>query len=222
MAPRLVRESVKKVLGNGSLINVIAEADNCDIALGILAKTKPDMVLLGIEAGNTSALDRLAEIKTTSPHSRILVLAEKKDENNDECALINGAHGLVVRNGAPEMILKAVRKVHDGEVWFGRKMIGRILDETCTGHLDPNNQKEKINSLTKRELEIARLIGTGMVNRRIASQLDISEKTVRNHLTTIYSKLGVSNRLELAIFASKYRLIGNKMSQPQPRTFPQN
>ncbi|CAN5142221.1 response regulator transcription factor [soil metagenome] len=200
---RLVREGIRMVLGNGNCVDVVGEAENIDNALTLIAEMRPDIILLDLEVDKQSSLERLAEIKAASPRSRILFLTGRMDEKTNERALLGGAHGLVLKNSASGTLLMAVKKVHGGEVWFDRKLTSRMLSES--GRRDRNTQMEqlKINSLTKRELEVAKLIAAGHVNKNIAKHLFISEKTVRNHLTTIYSKIGVINRLELAIFASK-------------------
>ncbi len=200
---RLVREGIRMVLGNGDRIDVVGEAESIDKALTLIAETRPDMILLDLEVDKQSSLDRLAEIKAASPMSRILFLTGQMDEKTNERALLGGAHGLVLKNSASGTLLMAVKKVHGGEVWFDRKLTSRMLSESGTRDRNTQLEQQKINSLTKRELEVAMLIAAGHVNKNIAKHLFISEKTVRNHLTTIYSKVGVINRLELAIFASK-------------------
>ncbi len=200
---RLVREGIRMVLGNGNHIDVVGEAENIDTAIALIAEAKPDMILLDVEVGKQSSLERLAGIKAASPSSRILFVTGRMDEKTNEKALLGGAHGLVLKNSASGTLLMAVRKVHDGEIWFDRKLTSRMLAEAGNRERDTQEEEAKINSLTKRELEVAKLIAAGLVNKNIAKHLFISEKTVRNHLTTIYSKIGVLNRLELAIFASK-------------------
>lgn len=200
---RLVREGIRMVLGNGDRIDVVGEAENIDNAVTLIAKTQPDMILLDLEVDKQSSLERLAEIKAACPKARILFLTGQMDEKTNERALLAGAHGLVLKNSASGTLLMAVKKVHGGEVWFDRKLTSRMLSESGTRDRNTQLERLKINSLTKRELEVAKLIAAGHVNKIIAKHLFISEKTVRNHLTTIYSKIGVINRLELAIFASK-------------------
>ncbi len=200
---RLVREGIKLVLGNGSRIDVVGEAEDFDDALEMIATHQPDMILLDVEVGKQSSLDRLQEIKSASPVSRILFVTGQLDEKANERALLGGAHGLVLKNSASETLLMAVRKVHEGEMWFDRKLTSRMLSEANRRDIDRKQEQAKINSLTKRELEVTRLLCAGLVNKNIADRLFISEKTVRNHLTVIYSKIGVKNRLELALFFSK-------------------
>ena len=203
---RLVLEGIRTVLGNGSLINIVGEAQELDTALQMLKSTLPDVVLLDVEIGKESTVDKLAEIASASPTTRVLFLTSKVDDRTNERALLAGAHGLVLKDSAAETLLTAVRKVHDGEVWFDRKLTSRMLSEARRKDLSNDQDRDKIHSLTKRELEVTRLIALGLVNGKIADRLFISEKTVRNHLTVIYSKIGVANRLELALFAAKNKL----------------
>ena len=203
---RLLLEGIRTVLGNGSLINIVGEAQELDTALQMLKSTLPDVVLLDVEIGKESTVDKLAEIASASPTTRVLFLTSKVDDRTNERALLAGAHGLVLKDSAAETLLTAVRKVHDGEVWFDRKLTSRMLSEARRKDLSNDQDRDKIHSLTKRELEVTRLIALGLVNGKIADRLFISEKTVRNHLTVIYSKIGVANRLELALFAAKNKL----------------
>ena len=202
----LMLEGIRTVLGNGGLIDVVGEAQDLDKAVEIIASKQPDMVLLDVKIGKESALERLSDIKVASPTSRILFLTGRMDEEMNERALREGAHGLVLKERASETLLTAVRKVYDGEIWFDRKLTSRMLSDARRRERHDHHDQEKIYTLTKRELEVTRLIASGLVNKNIARQLFISEKTVRNHLTVIYSKIGVSNRLELALFASKNKL----------------
>jgi len=117
--------------------------------------------------------------------------------------------GVVFKTQSPEMLLKAIEKVNLGEVWLERSLIANVLSR-----LSRNSKPQKsdldsngINVLSTREKEIVRLIGQGYKNKKISTQLCISETTVRHHLTSIYSKLGVSDRLELLVFAHRYGLV---------------
>jgi DNA-binding NarL/FixJ family response regulator len=203
---RLVLEGIRTVLGNGSLIDVVGEAQDLEKALVMISAQKPDMVLLDVEIGKVSTLERLEDIRAACPSSRILFLTGEMNEAMNERALIGGAHGLVLKECSSEVLRTAVKKVHNGEIWFDRKLTSRVLSDARKREKGDHEDQEKIHSLTKRELEVTRLIATGLVNKNIAERLFISEKTVRNHLTVIYSKIGVQNRLELALFASKNRL----------------
>jgi two-component system, NarL family, nitrate/nitrite response regulator NarL len=131
------------------------------------------------------------------------MLTGLNDEEANKRAMLGGAHGLLLKTRAAETLLTAVKKVHSGEIWFDRTLTSRVLGDANRKSRDDRLEWQKINSLTAREREIAALIAEGLVNKDIAKRLFIAEKTVRNALTVIYSKLGVTNRLELAIYAAK-------------------
>jgi DNA-binding NarL/FixJ family response regulator len=110
--------------------------------------------------------------------------------------------GIVLKQQAAELLLKAIRKVHDGEVWIDRSMMGSVLDEVRSEKREEiNSQAAKIGALTAREREVIALVSEGLKNKAIGERLFISETTVTHHLSSIYSKLGVSDRLELVVYA---------------------
>ena len=191
------------VLENDEDIDVIGEAEDVETAVRLIADAAPDLVLLDIDLGRQSSLDHLEKITDASPGSRILMLTGLNDDDANKRAMLGGAHGLVLKTRASATLLTAVKKVHAGEIWFDRTLTSRVLSDNNRHNRDARVEWQKINSLTAREREIAELIAEGLVNKDIARRLYITEKTVRNALTVIYSKLGVTNRLELAIYASK-------------------
>jgi two-component system, NarL family, nitrate/nitrite response regulator NarL len=199
----IVREGIRMVLENDDEIDVVGEAEDIASALTIMADLSPDLVLLDIDLGHQSSLDHLEQMVEASPQSRILMLTGLNDEEANKRAMLGGAHGLVLKNRASATLLTAVKKVHAGEIWFDRNLASKVLSDNNRRNRDERQQREKLNSLTPREREIASLIAEGLVNKDIAKRLSITEKTVRNALTVIYNKLGVTNRLELAIYASK-------------------
>jgi DNA-binding NarL/FixJ family response regulator len=116
--------------------------------------------------------------------------------------------GVVFKAHPPETLIKAIEKVNAGEVWLERSMIANVISRLSRNSKPTKTGSESnIDELSEREKEIVRLIGQGFKNKKISSQLCISETTVRHHLTSIYSKLGVSDRLELLVYAHRYGLV---------------
>jgi DNA-binding NarL/FixJ family response regulator len=135
------------------------------------------------------------------------VLTGVRDVEMHRRAVRLGAVGLVLKEKAADVLLKAIAKVYAGEVWLDRLLIANVLSEITrptSQSLDPEDIK--IKALTVREREIIKLIGQGLKNQAIANRLCISEATVRHHLTSIFGKLGVGDRLELAIYAYRHGL----------------
>jgi two-component system nitrate/nitrite response regulator NarL len=119
--------------------------------------------------------------------------------------MLAGAMGVVLKEHAAEVLIKAINKVHQGEVWLDRSMMGTVLDEmTQAPEIDPEGAR--IASLSDREREVIALIAEGLKNKQIAQRLFISETTVTHHLSSIFSKLDVSDRLELIIYAFRHGL----------------
>ena len=203
----LVREGMRMILENDPEIEVVGTASNMKEAYEEIERVRPDMILLDIDLGAESALDHITKIKRVADDARILMVTGIIDPETHKRAIELGADGILIKHEAGNTLLKSVKKVHKGEVWVDRALTARILSEAAgrRGGYGENGENEKrLGSLTVREREIVALISEGLVNKEIAARLFISEKTVRNALTVIFSKLGVNNRLELAIYVSKF------------------
>jgi DNA-binding NarL/FixJ family response regulator len=141
---------------------------------------------------------RIPELQSASPASKILILTACESRDKHLLALRIGAMGIFTKNQSNSMLLKAIRSVCSGEVWLNRSLAAEMLRDF---------NKPKTNLLTPRELSIARLAAKGWGAKKISGQLFISEKTVRNQLVIIYSKLGVSSHVELVVRASHFGLL---------------
>jgi DNA-binding NarL/FixJ family response regulator len=194
-------------------MEVVGKATSGAEAIEIVAQVRPDVIVLDIELGERSGIDAIPELLARSK-GKVLLLTEQRNSPLHDRAVLAGARGIVYKEDPAETILKAIDKVHKGEIWLDRVTTGRILVELQSGggngngngngrHEDP----EWVNSsrLTARERElISELVQDPSANyTKIAAKLRITEHTVRNHLTNIYSKLRVQNRLELFVYASK-------------------
>jgi DNA-binding NarL/FixJ family response regulator len=180
---------------------VVGTARDCDSALAMAPEVLPDVILLDIDLGGACSLDIMP---------RVLVLSGTRDRELLDRAVMLGARGVVAKDEPAETVLKAIEKVHGGELWLDGVMLSRVFEAMrnpqSARRQDP--ELDKISQLTAKEKRICSLIATGggAVNKALAQQLFISEHTLRNHLTAIYHKLGVSNRLDLYVFATKHRL----------------
>lgn len=194
------------IIENDDQVEVIGEAENMTDALDLIESERPDVVLLDLDLGHESSLDSLPEIFTAHPETKVLVLTGVTDQAQHKRALRHGARGILLKNHAGKTLLKAIKKVHQGEAWIDRSLTAEFLADFNKDKRLEEYERQKIDSLTDREREIVGLIAEGLVNKEIAARLFIGEKTVRNSLTVIYSKLEVANRLELAIYASRNKL----------------
>lgn len=202
----IVREGLRMIIENDSEIEVVGETENMTDALRLIGREKPDVVLLDLDLGKESSLDTMQEIFKANENSRVLILTGVLDENQHKRAMQKGAQGILLKNHAGGTLLKAIKKVHQGEAWLDRTLTAKVLADANRNKDLNDAEQQRINSLTNREREIVKLIADGLVNKEIAARLFIGEKTVRNSLTIIYDKLEVANRLELAIYASHHGL----------------
>jgi len=177
-------------------------------ALALAESERPGVVLLDIDLGKENGLDFMPELMEARPEIRPLVLTGLRDLETHRRAARLGAAGVVLKEHAAEVLLKAIRKVHQGELWLDRSMMGSLVREMTQGP-SVDAEAAKISTLTPREREVVALVGEGLKNRDIAARLFISETTVTHHLSSVFGKLGVSDRLELVIYA-----FGNGLAKP--------
>jgi DNA-binding NarL/FixJ family response regulator len=203
----LVREGLRLLIENNGHMAVVAEAGNgCD-ALAIAVTEQPDVILLDINHAMEDDLRLIRRLIEVARDARIIALTDTDDEDAHHNAVRLGAMGLVFKDQPANVLLKAIERVHAGEAWLDRSMTASLLSEmahTVGQRADPN--AERIGSLTERELQVVGLIAQGFKNKRIGERLFISEATVRNHLTSILSKLDLSDRFQLALFAYRHHL----------------
>ncbi len=204
----VVRAGLRMLIESHPGLIVAGEAKNRYDALAVAAHEHPDIILLDLNLSGESGLDIIPELLAIANGTRILVLTGVRDLEAHQQAVRLGAMGVVLKDQPAEVMLKAIAKVHAGEVWIDRAMMASVLSDLSRGRAAPAADPEaaKLATLTEREREVTRLISKGLKNRQIAERLFISETTVRHHLTSIFSKLGVSDRLELVIYAYRYSL----------------
>lgn len=205
----IVRAGVRMLLENHPGIEVVCEAATISEALASAQDDPPDVVLLDLDLGGENGLDALPKLLSAFDPARFLVLTATPDAEAHQQAIRSGASGIVLKEHTPEVLAKAIRSVHSGEFWVGRSLTATVLTKivhssAAKPHDDP--EQEKIATLTPRERDIVSLVGQGLNGERIAHQLCISAYTVRNHLTSILDKLELSNKFELAVYASRHGL----------------
>jgi DNA-binding NarL/FixJ family response regulator len=190
-------------------MQVVGSARNCSEAFKLLDKTAPDLILLDIDLGTENGVDEIPNLLART-NAKILVLTGVRDKSMHDSAVLAGARGIVEKEAPAETILRAIEKVHEGQVWLDRVATARMFLEFSRGGAATASDPEqvKISGLTEREREIVNITAAlaGATAKKIAEALHISEHTLRNHLTSIYDKLGVANRLELFAYAHKHGL----------------
>jgi two-component system, NarL family, nitrate/nitrite response regulator NarL len=192
-------------------MTVVGKAVDAAEALAKARTTLPDVILLDIGLKDSDAIDIIPELIASSG-ARVLVLTGERDPSVRERAVLAGACGVVGKEESPGNILIAITKVREGELWLDRTSTGRIFMQLSKGggspSAGPRDPKSRIALLTPRERQIARIVTTEpkLSLKEIAELQHISESTLRNHLTSIYGKLGVTSRLELYVYASEHAL----------------
>lgn len=190
-------------------MEMVGAARTCEEAVAMAAELRPDVILLDLDLGGKSALDILPAL-LSNRDSRVLILTGGREQSVLDLAILGGARGVLRKEASAEQVLKAIEKVHQGELWLDHaalcRVFGEFMNPGASRSSDP--EAERKASLTAREKKIVQTVvdESGASNKAIAQRLFISEHTLRNHLTSIYQKLGVSNRLELYVYAVKHQL----------------
>ena len=199
----------KLIDGERPRMQVVGKATTASEALQMLDAARPDVVLLDLDLNGQSGLDAIPGILGHS-QARVLVLTGSRDSLAHDNAVLAGARGVVEKGEATETLLKAIERVAAGEIWLDRSATGRIFVELARRHDGQESDPEqvKISSLTRKERQVVASIAADAAapGKQIAERLHISEHTLRNHLTSVYSKLGVSNRLELYAYSTRHKI----------------
>ena len=199
----------KLIEGGTPAMRVVGSATNYADAAKLLVAAAPDVILLDMDLGRESGLDAIPQLMAKSP-AKILILTGLRDKEVLDKAVLAGARGVVEKEAPAETILNAIAKVHEGQLWLDRAATGRLFVEFSRkgGAPAASPEQQRIATLTERERQIivATVSQAGATAKVIAETLHISEHTLRNHLTSIYDKLDVANRLDLFAYAHKHGL----------------
>jgi two-component system, NarL family, nitrate/nitrite response regulator NarL len=203
----IFREGLRKLLEVANDITIVGEASNGVECTKMVTKLKPDILLLDLRMPDKDGLSVLAEVDLSSLPTRIIVLTAAEDERDVIRAMRLGARGVVLKQSASDVLVKSIRKVHGGEIWLDNHIAAEVIDAFKKS--SESGQRRETPLLSDREKEVVQLVVQGFHNREIGEKLLISEQTVKNHLHNIFDKLGISDRLELALYAINHRLIGH-------------
>ncbi|MBZ5565007.1 MAG: response regulator transcription factor [Acidobacteriia bacterium] len=206
----IFREGLRNLLRTNPGFAVVGEAADGDLTVKLARQLKPDILLLDLAMPLRSGIETLRELAAASSTVRSIVLAAAIEPAQVVEALQLGARGIVLKDSAPQLLIKSIRAVVAGQYWVGHESVSNLVN--VLRQFVPRQveaERKKTFGLTPRELEIVAVIVAGYTNKEVAQKFSISEDTVKRHLTNIFDKLGVSNRLELALFALKNSLVGN-------------
>jgi two-component system nitrate/nitrite response regulator NarL len=180
---------------------IVGSVSNWQEAMPLVQREQPDIVLLSI--GPKDELECLAELLAVSPETKILALSDTADPELHRRAVRFGAAGILSKDKPTAMLVRAIERVNEGEVWLDRFSTASLVRELSQkgGVAKQDPEQAKMAALTEREREVIRLVGKGLKNKQIGEKLFISDVTVHHHLTSIYSKLEITDRMELLIYS---------------------
>lgn len=203
----IFRDGLRRLLESEPEFQVAGEAGDGAEALQLTQQLKPDVLLLDLAMPRMPGLDTLRELTTQGSAVKTILLTAAIEKRQIVEALQMGARGVIMKDAATTLLMKGIRTVMNGQFWVGREavadMVGYLRDKAAQQPAPAG----KAYGLTKRELEILSTIVSGLSNKEIAQKFSLSEDTVKHHLTNIFDKVGVSSRLELALFAINHRLV---------------
>jgi DNA-binding NarL/FixJ family response regulator len=202
----MFREALRTLLETDPSLRVVGEAGDGREAIRLAGELRPDLILLDIRMPGTSGLQALREIACITPPIRTLLLTAELGESDAVEALRLGAKGVVMKASLPEVLFESIRAVMAGQYWVGRDCVADLIRTVRERRAQSDLEtRDPSLGLTPRERQVVAAIVVGCSNADIAQKFAISSKTVKHHLTKVFDKLGVSNRLELALFAVRRR-----------------
>lgn len=199
----IFRDGLRRLLEAEPGLKVVGEACDGAEAVKLARQFKPDILLLDLAMPRHPGLEALREMSSGSPDGvRVILLTAAAEKNQIVEALQLGARGVVLKDSATQLLLKSIHTVMSGEYWVGRESVSNLVQYLRNLMQSSGEEaRQKKFGLTPRELEIVSAVVAGYANKEIAEYFKISEDTVKHHLSNIFDKLGVSTRLELALFA---------------------
>ena len=205
----IVREGLRLLIEGQEDMTIACESATMEQALLAIKSEQPDVTLLDLDLAGVIIVERIPEVLRAAPRMRVLVLTGLRDADLHRRAIRLGALGLVFKDKTGDTVLKAIRRIHAGEAWVDHGLMASLINDISGRDDKTAREAAKIATLSHREREIANVLCEGLSNKQIAERLFISEATVRNHLTSILSKLELSDRFELAIYSFR-----NGLAQP--------
>ncbi|MFZ0136052.1 MAG: response regulator transcription factor [Candidatus Sulfotelmatobacter sp.] len=198
----IFRDGLRRLLEAEPDLKVLGEASDGAEAVRLARQLKPDILLLDLAMPKHPGLEALKDLSTSPTPVRVILLTAAAEKSQIVEALQLGARGVVLKDSATQLLLKAIHTVMSGEYWVGRESVSNLVQYLRTLVQSSSDEaRQKKFGLTPREIEIVSTVVAGYSNKEIAEYFKISEDTVKHHLSNIFDKLGVSTRLELALFA---------------------
>jgi DNA-binding NarL/FixJ family response regulator len=219
----IVRAGIRMLIEREQGIDVVYESPTASGALAVAGLHPADVILLDISLRTENGIDFLPRLLRKFAPAKVLVLTALEDVETHLQAVEAGASGVVMKEQAPEILVRAIHSVNSGDPWIGRALSAAAVSKLSKNRHDktePDPEAAKIATLTPREREVICVVAQGCNGSRIAAALKISEATVRHHITSILSKLEVSNKLELAVYAFHHGLAPKPSAATDSRNLP--
>jgi DNA-binding NarL/FixJ family response regulator len=209
----IFRDGLCRLLALEEDFEVVAQAQDGRQVLDVLQQHEPDILLLDLKMPGLDGLATLQRLQIAKNKTRVIVLTASDDKNEFVQAMKLGTSGIVLKQTATELLIKSIRKVHAGEIWLDSHTTAAVIRQFVANDeaqpaasmhalpAAPATRERERSPLSQREREIVALVAQGFKNKEMAEKMFISEQTVKNHLHNIFDKLGVSDRLELALYA---------------------
>ena len=204
----MFREGLRKLLEAEAGLRIVGESADGEETVRLVRQLNPQVLLLDLSLPKLTGLDALRELSKLGIQTRTILLTAAIESEQIVEALQLGAHGIVLKHSALQLLLKSIRCVNDGQYWVGQEGVSDLIQalRRTMPSSSPSGASRDFG-LTARERQVIALVGAGYTNKDLARELNISENTAKHHLTNIFDKLGVSNRLELVLFAVDHRLM---------------
>lgn len=203
---KMVREGLKQLLELESSFAVVGEASDGYECLNIVNKVKPDIVLLDINMPNLDGLQTLKIMRQQGMNNKVILLTINSDADYVIRAMEYKCNGYVLKDSDFDTLKNAITVVEEGEIYIEPSLTTDINSNLVKREI----VKEKLEELTTREVEVLKMLSKGLLNKEIAATLNISERTVKNHVSNIFKKINVSDRTQAAVFAIKHNIVDIK------------
>ena len=198
---------VRSILETESDLTLVGDGKNGMEAMLLLERFDPDILVVDLQMPVMDGLAVLSEISKKKLRTQVIVLLDATNRDRAVRVVRAGARGVLFKEQDAALLPKSIRKVHAGEVWVDNPILSEALESLVKKPPSGEGGKKGHGGLSTRELEVVRCVSMGLRNKEVADKLGVSEATVKNHLTSVYSKLGVSDRLELILYAIHNRMV---------------
>jgi DNA-binding NarL/FixJ family response regulator len=213
----LFRQGLCNVLGLEADIEIVAEASDGEEALKKIAALRPDVVLLDLNLPKLNGMEVVKRVKNKYPDVQVVILTIYEDEYCMLEVIRAGAMGFLLKDIEPAMLIKAIHMVNDGKYVVDPTLTGKFVEliglSSQPVQLMPHRFQTRSERLTVREMDILRLLMHGLSNQEIAARIYLSEKTIKNHLTSVFRKLAVSDRTQAVLYAIKHKIIEEPVAE---------